>query len=133
MSSVDISRKLFQPAKHYAGAVYQQGRVTLDSDQNENNLLAGEELQRLIAEAISNVHLAGPSGEEEGAEAYDFDVADGSFYLGGRRFIAEPGDTFLGQSDWLQITLDGGPPAPPAAGDLVNGPRHDFVWLEAWE
>jgi len=79
MSSVDISRKLFQPAKHYAGAVYQQGRVTLDSDQNENNLLAGEELQRLIAEAIcsggspnagftiSNVQLAGPSGEEEGA------------------------------------------------------------------
>ena len=145
MSSVDISRKLFQPAKHYAGAVYQQGRVTLDSDQNENNLLAGEELQRLIAEAIcsggspnagftiSNVHLAGPPGEEEGAETYDFDVAAGSFYLGGRRFTAEPGDKFLGQSDWLQITLDGGLPAPPAAGDLANGPRHDFVWLEAWE
>src|SRR5437870_2434934 len=52
MSSVDISRKLFQPAKHYAGAVYQQGRVTLDSDQNENATLAGEELRRLIAEAI---------------------------------------------------------------------------------
>jgi len=145
MSSVDISRKLFQPAKHYAGAVYQQGRVTLDSDQNENNLLAGEELQRLIAEAIcsggspnagftiSNVHLAGPPGEEEGAETYDFDVAAGSFYLGGRRFTAEPGDKFLGQSDWLQIVLDGGLPAPPAAGDLANGPRHDFVWLEAWE
>ena len=145
MSSVDISRKLFQPAKHYAGAVYQQGRVTLDSDQNENNLLAGEELQRLIAEAIcsggspnagftiSNVHAAGPPGEEEGAETYDFDVAAGSFYLGGRRFTAEPGDKFLGQSDWLQITLDGGLPAPPAAGDLANGPRHDFVWLEAWE
>ena len=49
MSSADISRKLFQPAKHYAGTVYQQGRVTLDSDQNENNLLAGEELQRLVA------------------------------------------------------------------------------------
>src|SRR5438477_606314 len=145
MSSADISRKLFQPAKHYAGAVYQQGRVTLDSDQNENNLLAGEELQRLIAEAIcsggspnagftiSNVHLAGPPGEEEGAETYDFDVAAGSFYLGGRRFTAEPGDKFLGQSDWLQITLDGGLPAMPAAGDLANGPRHDFVWLEAWE
>ena len=52
MASADISRKLFQPAKHYAGAVYQQGRVTLDSDQNENAMLAGDELQRLIAEAI---------------------------------------------------------------------------------
>jgi hypothetical protein len=144
MSSVDISRKLFQPAKHYAGTVYQQGRVTLDSDQNENNLLAGEELQRLIAEAIcsggspnagftiSNVHAAARPGEE-GAETYDFDVAAGSFYLGGRRFTAEPSDTFLAQSDWLQIALDSGLPAPPAASDLANGPRHDFVWLEAWE
>jgi len=144
MSSVDISRKLFQPAKHYARAVYQQGRVTLDSDQNENNLLAGEELQRLIAEAIcsggspnagftiSNVHAAARPDEQE-KETYDLDVGAGSFYLGGRRFTAEPGDTFLAQSDWLQIVLDGGLPAPPAAGDLANGPRHDFVWLEAWE
>src|SRR4051795_10923192 len=111
MSSVDISRKLFQPAKHYAGAVYQQGRVTLDSDQNENNLLAGEELQRLIAEAIcsggspnggvtiSNVHAAARPDEQAG-ETYDFDVAAGSFYLSGRRFTVEPGDTFLAQSDW---------------------------------
>src|SRR5437763_17187275 len=107
MSSVDISRKLFQPAKHYAGAVYQQGRVTLDSDQNENNLLAGEELQRLIAEAIcsggspdagftiSNTHFAGPPGEE-GAETYDIEAAAGRFSPGGRRFTAEPAATFLG-------------------------------------
>src|SRR5437763_16564579 len=119
MSSVDISRKLYQPAKHYAGAVYQQGRVTLDSDQNENNLLAGEELQRLIAEAIcsggspnagftiSNVHLAGPPGEEEGAETYDFDVAAGSLSLGGRRVTAAPGDTVLAQSDWRPVAPDG--------------------------
>src|SRR5947207_9245154 len=116
MSSVDISRKLFQPAKHYAGAVYQQGRVTLDSDQNENNLLAGEELQRLIAEAIcsggspnagftiSNVHLAGPPGEE-GAETYDFDVAAGSFYLVGRRLTAKHTDKFHGHCNNLPIDL----------------------------
>src|SRR5947207_14480060 len=101
MSSVDISRKLFQPAKHYAGTVYQQGRVTLDSDQNENNLLAGEELQRLIAEAIcsggspnagftiSNVHVSGPPGEGEGAGTYDFDIAASSFYLGGWTFTTD--------------------------------------------
>src|ERR1700757_2611771 len=101
MSTVDISRRLFQPAKHYAGAVYQQGRVTLDSDQNENNLLASGELQRLIAEAIcsggspnggftiSNVHETARPDEQEGG-TYDFDVAAGSFYLGGRRFTAEP-------------------------------------------
>ena len=51
MSSVDISRKLFQPAKHYAGAIYPQGRVTLDSDQNEGAMLAGEELRRLSPDA----------------------------------------------------------------------------------
>src|SRR5213080_3334408 len=108
MSSVDISRKLFQPAKHYAGAVYQQGRVTLDSDQNENAMLAGEELQRLIAEAIcsggspnvgfsvipdSIVTAPRPDDPENpDARTYNFDLAAGSYYLGGRRFQAEPGD-----------------------------------------
>src|SRR5437763_16142356 len=117
MSSVDISRKLFQPAKHYAGAVYQQGRVTLDSDQNENNLLAGEELQRLIAEAIcsggspnagftiSYFHLAGSAGEEEGAETYDFDVYAGYFYFGGRGFTAVHVVMFLAQIDCFLIAI----------------------------
>ncbi len=31
----DISRKLFNPKKHYSGVVMQQGRVQLDSDWNE--------------------------------------------------------------------------------------------------
>jgi hypothetical protein len=143
MSSADISRKLFQPAKHYAGAVYQQGRVTLDSDQNENAMLAGEELQRLIAEAICGggspnrgftvSGIAVAPRPDDPVDTYDFALAAGSYYLGGRRFAAEPGDTFLGQSDWLQIALDGGLPAPPTAADLAGGPRHDLVWLEAWE
>ena len=147
MSSADISRKLFQPAKHYAGAVYQQGRVTLDSDQNENDMLTSEELQRLIAETIcagGSPNAGFTVGEVAVAprpdapdnpdlQTYEFGLAAGSFYLGGRRFAVEPGETFLTQTDWLQIALDDGLPAPPAAADLANGPRHDLVWLEAWE
>ncbi|MCW3475296.1 DUF6519 domain-containing protein [Limobrevibacterium gyesilva] len=144
MSSVDISRKLFQPAKHYAGAVYQQGRVTLDSDQNENAMLAGEELRRLIFEAIcgggspnggftvGSVTTA-PRPDDPQVLTYDFPLGAGSFYLGGLRFEAGAAETFLGQSDWLQIAPDGGLPAPPTAADLAGGHRNDLVWLEAWE
>lgn len=138
MASVDISRKLFQPTKHYAGAVFQQGRVTLDSDQNEGAMLAGEELRRLIADAVCSGGspnggftvgevAPAPRPDDPNAQTYDFDLAAGSFYLGGLRFTAEAGDSFLGQSDWLQIALDGGLPAPPTAAELAGGPRHDLV------
>jgi hypothetical protein len=145
MSAVDISRKLFEPAKRYFGAVYQQGRVTLDSDQNEGAMLAAEELRRLVAEAIcgggspnvgflvGEVSPAPVPGVEGGPGTFNFTIAAGSFYLGGQRYDWGEGETFLGQSDWLQIVLDGELPVPPSDADLANGPRHDLVWLEASE
>ena len=161
MSAKDISRYLFQPQKRYSSVRMQQGRVILDSDWNESERIDDEEARRtlldiLCARGTSNegfgVHdvapaireLPGDSGDVElpftSVSTYDFSLAEGSFYLGGLRFEVGPGEeTFLGQSDWLQIDADALslPPAPTAA-ELTdpNGntrTRFDLVYLRGWE
>jgi hypothetical protein len=48
----DFSRLTFDPAKHYAEVLLQQGRVQLDSDWNEQQEIAAYRLERAIADQI---------------------------------------------------------------------------------
>ena len=161
MSAKDISRYLFQPQKHYSSVRMQQGRVILDSDWNESERIDDEEARRTLLDILccrgtSNegfrVHdvettsreVPGGSGDVEfpftSVATYDFSIGDGSFYLGGLRFEVGPAEeSFLGQSDFLQVDADAGtlPPGPTVA-DLTdaNGntrTRSDLVYLRAWE
>ena len=50
MSSSDISRFLRQPAKHYAGARLQQGRILTDADFNEGSWLGEEDRRKALAD-----------------------------------------------------------------------------------
>lgn len=56
MSNNDISRFLFQPAKHYTGMRMQQGRVLLDSDYNEGASHSEEDQRKTLLDLI------GPQG-----------------------------------------------------------------------
>jgi hypothetical protein len=160
MSAKDISRYLFQPQKRYSGVRMQQGRVILDSDWNESELIDDEELrctrlEILCSKGTSNAgflvgDVIGATKSvptEPGAnvlpskETYDFTLESGSFYLGGLRFEVTPGieERFLVQTDWLQMdsTLDALPERPTVA-ELTNADgsfseRHDLVYLRGWE
>ncbi|HEU4595860.1 MAG TPA: DUF6519 domain-containing protein [Pyrinomonadaceae bacterium] len=57
----DFSRDTFDPAKHYARVLMQQGRVLLDSDWNEQSAIQLHFLRRLGADLI------GPAGGPQGA------------------------------------------------------------------
>lgn len=137
MLSLDISRHSFQRPKNFTGMRWQQGRIPLESEMNEGVDIAAEELRRAIKDVIcnsgtpddgflvSNVAVVG--------DAIDFDIAAGTYYVGGRRYDMLAPGTFLTQPDWLQIMLDLDPlPAPPP--NAPNGPpRHDLVYLDGWE
>ncbi|MEM9088872.1 MAG: DUF6519 domain-containing protein [Cyanobacteria bacterium P01_F01_bin.53] len=162
MTTADISRFLFQPEKRYSSVQMQQGRVILDSDWNEFERLDHEfDRQTIIdilcAKGTSNdgFRIGVPrtaivdfpaSVPDSGSDndvvpvqvvTYDFDIASGSFYLGGLRFEnSGQGDspvTVLNQPDWLQV--DANPETLPVlpVGLEAGAERYDLVYLRGWE
>ncbi|HEX5732126.1 MAG TPA: DUF6519 domain-containing protein [Blastocatellia bacterium] len=147
MSTKDISRFLFQPAKHYSSVRMQQGRVILDSDWNESERIDDEQERRTLLDMICSKGTSNKGfrvGTVEDAEVeppladpvatYDFDFENGSFYIGGLRFETDGGpESFLKQIDWLQIdALAANLPERPLnlpVGEI----RRDLVYLRGWE
>lgn len=129
MANEEKSRDAFQPKKRYAAVGMQQGRVMLDDDFNENERMRLEEERRV------NLDVIGPAGSPDagfsvsnGSAAngeLDFDIAAGTFYLGGLRLWNPAKATYQLQDDWLQQ----GPLDRVAAPDG----RVDLVYIEAWQ
>ena len=67
----DFSRVSYDPARHFASVVYQQGRVDLDADRNENNDLLLYAMRRLAAD------LLGPAVAPANAAGF-YVTADGN-------------------------------------------------------
>jgi hypothetical protein len=153
MTTADITRFLFQPAKQYVGARSQQGRVLLDSDVNEAAQIVNEE-QRLVL-----LDIIGPNGSPDDGFAIDAEIGDevpirgvsfngaaaidcldyqirtGSYYVCGLRFehharpATEPpaGDSVLFQRDFLPL-------GPEAAPRPRPGETHSqLTFLHGWE
>lgn len=130
MATIDLSRSASDFRKHYKSVRAQQGRVFVDDDYNENERLHGEDDRR------ARVDIIGPAGTPDSgflisnprvtAGKIDFDIAAGTFYLGGLHLESDQNERFQVQSDWLQFsgaTL----PGPP-----TTGKRFDLVYLESW-
>ena len=151
MATPDISRQLFQPEKRYVGTFMQQGRVVTDEDLNAHRRLDAEDERLTFRDIICSkgspnhgfrIGAPTPVNLNLDRSAYDFPVADGSFYIGGLRFEALAGqpETFLTQRDWLQIDADPAAlPTIPSVADLTNpndgttAERVDLVYLRGWE
>ena len=148
MPTADFSRHLFQPEKRYVGAFLQQGRVLTDEDLNAHRRLDAEDERLTFRDIICargtpnrGFRIGGlTSTPVEGLARINFEAAPGSYYLGGLRFtiLENQSETFLRQSDWLQIDVDPAVlPSGPTRADLRDGgnplERHDLVYLRAWE
>ncbi len=128
MSTQDISRIVFDPHKRYKNVQMQMGRVLIDDDWNENVRITAEDQRRAWADMI------GPAGSPDAgfrvekvrlttAGKINFDLAAGSFYLGGIRLELPRLESFLEQKDQLQ------------GADLLHTPaanRIDLVMLETY-
>lgn len=146
MATQDISRFLLQPNKHYSSLHLQQGRVIVDSDWNERASVEAEELRQTVldiacARGTSNDGFAivlpeDPNTTVGSHATYTFDIGGGSYYLGGMRLAIDNAageETFLTQSDWLQVTsLAAYMPAQLEAVEAAVT-RVDLVYVYAWE
>ena len=129
MATQDISRAAFDPRKQYASVRMQQGRVIVDDDWNENERITNEDLRRSRVEIIGaagspdqGFHVSNP---QITAQGIDFDLAAGSFYLGGLRLELHQPQTFRLQHDVLQ--------APGPGGSTPGGERTDLAVLLTYQ
>jgi len=133
MSSIDLSRQLTDPRKHYAGVRMQQGRVLTDDDFNEAAAIDAEELRRTRLHAIGRYGTpdSGFVPKAFGAvnQRVDFVLSKGNLYLGGLRLEMSDEEHFLEQKDWLNFDPAVDAPAAPAEGQT----RVDLAWIEAWQ
>ncbi len=132
--TVDLSRLLTDPRKHYAGVRAQQGRVLTDDDLNESSILAEEELRRTRVVTIGAYgspdqgFLPKNFAVDPGGNL-DFTLSRGELYLGGLRLEMSTEEQFLEQKDWLDFDSTVDAATPPAAGST----RVDLAWIEAWQ
>jgi hypothetical protein len=80
----DIARVTYDLTRQYRSLVYQQGRVTLEADNNEAAMLASEALR------LETIDIIGPAGTSDDGYAVSsikggVTIGKGTFYLGGWR------------------------------------------------
>jgi len=136
MGTTDLSRISFNDLKHYSRVLDQQGRVTTDADQIEDETIHAEEQRRAQADIIGGYGSPDDGFRidhvtvDSATGLVDFTIEQGSVYLGGIRFVQNEEETFLDQSDW-QYRAE----APYKAPVMQTGApdQYDMVYLEGWE
>src|SRR5437016_4202417 len=124
------SRFTFDPTKHYAGVLHQQGRVLLGSDWNEEVLERRALLQQEIVDVI------GPSGmpslgsfqilpSVNPTRPDDFQITAGRCYVNGMLCQLDANVSYLTQPDF---------PDPPAiAMPTGSSSVTALIYLEVWQ
>jgi hypothetical protein len=84
--TADLSRVTFDPAKRFSGVVYQQGRVVLDADLNEEH-----EIESYLAEATAS-DVIGPSGAPKASAGGGFQI---SVTPDGSNLVISPGRFYV--------------------------------------
>ena len=129
MATIDLSRSATDFRKHYKSVRAQQGRVLVDDDFNENERFHGEESRNQIVEIVGPAGAPGDgfliSNPRLTGGRIDFDLAEGSLYVGGYRLDLDGPTTFQTQQDWLEIFGSGALDAPTAL-------RNDLVYVETF-
>ena len=129
----DFSRYRFDPAKHYAAVLEQQGRVQLDADANEQRAI---DAYRLATETIDVIGRTGAPIHDAGF-AVSLRSDNASLLIGPGRYYVDgllcdlPSQTDYGAQPFL---IDPQPGVAAMLSDLRAGRNSGVrVWLEAWE
>lgn len=92
----DLTRKTFDPLKHFSQVIMQQGRVQLDADWNEQAAILLHSLRALAADLIgpqggpaANLGFAINPYPSNSPVANDFQIGPGVYYVNGIRCEAE--------------------------------------------
>jgi hypothetical protein len=109
----DIARVTYDPSRQYRALVDQQGRVTLEADNNEASIIAVEALRRETIDIFGPAAALG-DGFKVNASGGTITVQPGIFYLGGWRLELDTAIDLAKQPDWVDA-----PPAAVRQGDQV--------------
>jgi hypothetical protein len=102
--ATDVARLSFDPARHYTGVISQQGRVSLEAEQNEQRVIDAEERRQELLDIV------GTAGTPDGGYAVSsvggiITVGIGTMYVGGLRVELDTPVGYDNQPDWLDKPL----------------------------
>ena len=110
--ATDIARLSFDPARHYTGVAPQQGRVTLEAEENEERVILG---RRAAARSCSTSSARPPrpttATRVSPGERFDLTIGAGTMYVGGIRVELDATSCTAHQPDWLDH--EGDPTSTP--------------------
>ncbi len=113
----DFSRQTFEPRKHYAGVLLQQGRVQTNADWNEATQIGQHQLETTAANVI------GPTGAPRDNAGFQLSAAGATLNIGAGRYYV---DGILCENEAaLALSAQTGA-APPAGAGLYA------VYLNVW-
>jgi hypothetical protein len=99
--ATDVARLSFDPARGYRGVIAQQGRVSLEAEQNEQRVIDVEERRHELLDIV------GPAGTPDngyavsGGAGFEITVGAGTMYVGGWRLELDADLGDYDQPDWL--------------------------------
>lgn len=126
--ATDVARLSFDPARGYRGVIGQQGRVSLEAEQNEQRVIDVEERRHELIDIVGPVGTpdngyvvsgsAGSSSAGSSSGAFEITVGAGTMYVGGWRLELEQDLGDYDQPDWLD-----------RGGDWLEAGREHVVLL----
>lgn len=121
--ATDVARLSFDPARRYRGVVGQQGRVSLEAEQNEQRVIDSEERREELLDIVGPVGTPDDGYAVSAGAGYDLTVGAGTMYVGGWRVELDEVLDVAKQPDWLDA-----PPAPNS--DHRPTREHVVLWLQ---
>jgi len=126
----DFTRLTFDPKKHYSRVLFQQGRVTLDADPNEQTEILLHYLRTLASDLI------GPHAGPADALAFALSLEDGRLRIGAGRYYVDGilvevnQDCDYDAQPYLAVAGD-----DPLAGELGSrlAGRSFRLYVDVWE
>jgi hypothetical protein len=113
--AADLARITYDPTRQYRSVIAQQGRVTLEADNNEAALIASEALR------LETIDIVGPTGTPDNGYAVGSGIGPGGvsigpgiLYVGGWRLELDTAIDLSKQPDWLD-----GPTTGPSQGNVL--------------
>jgi hypothetical protein len=107
MATTDVARVSYDWARRYSGVAPQQGRVTLEAEENEDRVILARE------RALELLDLIGPAATPDDGYAVsaaaangDFTIGPGTMYVGGLRVELEQAIDYYSQPDFLDFDTD---------------------------
>jgi hypothetical protein len=125
----DFSRFQFDPAKHYAGVLHQQGRVWLDSDWNEDVAQRLDLLRQELRDLVGPCGVPSPGTFQISSSADthpdNFQISGGHGYVDGLLCRIEGNISYFNQPDL--------PVAPPLNVPTDGTTVTALIYLEVWQ